>query len=264
MPLIMLDGVDGAGKTTYAKELCAAWDGPSRLIHRSRFEGNPMDEYENSLMDYMPNNGELVVLDRWFLSELVYGTVLRGTSKLHIRDTVHVERFLASRGALNIIMTASTEVILSRLRKRGEDYLPFDKVTQVNKLFISWAKENDWITLRSPTAVTVHETLKAAVAIEQTIALVGAPVSYVGPPQPSHLLVMSDHEVQLAGQPVWHEPTGTLTPTVSVRSKKVGQVLHSQMNHDLWYRLGCPPVLADLPSTADKLFTQGFEFVDVY
>lgn len=264
MPLIMLDGVDGAGKTTFANELRDAWNGPSRILHRSQFTGNPMDEYENSLLDYYPASDELVILDRWFLSELVYGTVLRDRSKLTIRDTVHIDKFLASRGALNIVMTAPTDVLLNRLTARGEDYLPMDKVFQVNKMFVGWAKENDWIVLKAGSSVTPGEVVRAAVAHAKSTTLVGTPVSYVGPAQPSHILVMTDETTTtIAGQPEW-TVANVLRHPIPVRAKRVGQVFLSEFNRDLWNRLSCPPVLADTDETADSLFKAGWELVDVY
>lgn len=268
MPLIMLDGVDGAGKSTFAMELCDAWNGPTTVLHRGQFVGNPMDEYENSLLDYRSDEGRLLILDRWFLSEIVYGTIMRGSSKLSKLDVVHIMKVLASRGAVNVIMTASSEVLTARLEARGEDYLPMDKVQSVNQAFIRWAKEHNWMVIRSganglpETALT--SVLKRAERQDQLIRALTAPESYVGPVKPSHLLVHDEAPGCLAGQPTWIAESNRLVHRTAVRGMNTGQVFLSEMSRSLHACLSYPPILAESSSTAEVLHRMGWELVDVY
>lgn len=145
MPLIMLDGVDGAGKTTYAERLCEAFDGPSKIIHKSQFEGDDsIAEYTYDLTNYDPAGQELVVLDRWHVSEMIYGSLLRGKSKVSATDVYFIQAFLKSLGCLPIIMTAPLPKLLARLEDRGEDYLPLGMVADIDRAYWAWAKAHNW------------------------------------------------------------------------------------------------------------------------
>lgn len=270
MPLIMLDGVDGAGKSTFALDLKDAWDGPAKILHRTQFTGSPVDEYELSLKDYVPGAGQLLILDRWFLSEIIYGHIMRGASKLTAKfDAFHIMKVLNSRGSANIVMTAPQQVLADRLAQRGEDYLPVHKVHDANKAFVCWAQEYNWVVVRSTStglpATAVEYILASAVSKERMAALVSPPPSYVGPLKPSYLLVMEDVAgMHFAGQPVWHEETQKLTHPMSVRGINTGQMFLSELTRHNWTMLGYPPILAQNDYVAELVHRLGWELVDVY
>lgn len=269
MPLIMLDGVDGAGKSTFALKLKDAWDGPAQIIHKTQFTGSPVDEYELSLKHYTPGTGHLLILDRWFLSEIIYGHTMREFSKLAKLDALHIMKLLNSRGSANVIMTAPQEALAYRLALRGEDYLPASKIHEVNKAFVGWAQEYDWTVVRSTLtglpANAVKSILESAISKERLAALVSPPPSYVGPLKPSHLLVMEDvPNMHLAGQPTWHRKSQKLTHPVSVRGINIGQIFLSELTRHNWTMLGSPPILAQNDYVAELVHRLGWELVDVY
>ena len=124
--LIVLEGPDGAGKTTLAKALMAGfyskWSARTfKVEHRGplRLNVDPVDEY--TLPDYDPTDrANLVVCDRWHLSEAVYGPIYRGASRV---DLGFHEKWLDDRGALKLYVTAPLKILTARVSERGDDYI---------------------------------------------------------------------------------------------------------------------------------------------
>ncbi len=112
---IAIEGCDGVGKTTLAKRLARehgfriVHSGPTPLGHDLR------TRYHRILME--PGR---VVLDRCFISELVYGPLFRDGSRLGRADVADLCHDLARRDGVVVYVTASTETLLERLRERGE------------------------------------------------------------------------------------------------------------------------------------------------
>ena len=124
--LIVLEGPDGAGKTTLAKALMAGFyrkwkSGTFKVEHRGPLspDVDPVDEY--TLPDYDPTDKtNLVVCDRWHLSEAVYGQIYRGASRV---DLAFHEKWLDDRGALKLYVTAPLQTLTARVSKRGDNYI---------------------------------------------------------------------------------------------------------------------------------------------
>ena len=96
--LIVLEGPDGAGKSTFADRLTRAFDAgkptrPAKVIHRGVMhpDADPVNEY---LLDERPGGFDLTVVDRWFPSELVYGPHYRGESRLTKSEAVWLDKVL--------------------------------------------------------------------------------------------------------------------------------------------------------------------------
>ena len=69
---------------------------------------------------------------------------MRGDQGLDATDRVYIESFLRSRGALLVHVSMSdTEALIERLRARGEDYLPVEKVSAVMELFSDVVRKSD-------------------------------------------------------------------------------------------------------------------------
>lgn len=87
--LIVLDGPDGAGKTTLAKRLCEKYGG--RYLHLTYRWKSSMFEYHTAALHHALSMSEkqLVIIDRLWMSELVYSTVYRNHS-----DWPHMGRML--------------------------------------------------------------------------------------------------------------------------------------------------------------------------
>jgi thymidylate kinase len=130
--LVIIEGVDGVGKSTLANRLAEA-TGATQL-HASQPKSNALEEYVQPLHDYLPSTVQdaydcrfderHVVCDRWHLGELVYGPIYRGGTIFDGTDSLErVEAFLDAVGAVVVYMTERKDTVMRRWNERGEDFL---------------------------------------------------------------------------------------------------------------------------------------------
>lgn len=116
---VALEGCDGAGKTTLAARLAAAHG--FVVIHSDRTPDDVdlVDRYRS----FLARSGR-VVLDRCFLSELVYGPLYRGRSRIDREETVALVAEVASRHGVFVHVTARATRIHARLVARADGEVP--------------------------------------------------------------------------------------------------------------------------------------------
>ncbi len=130
---IILEGCDGVGKTTLA----------NLLIHRGykslHFNYDPhlsiKEKYQRILSkDY----GDNIVLDRSFISEMVYGPLKRGYSRLSDQDFSELLQLLNKRGGRVVLLDATPETIYNRIQKRGDaddKNMDINQITSIRNLY---------------------------------------------------------------------------------------------------------------------------------
>jgi thymidylate kinase len=111
--LIVLDGCDGAGKTTLAAAL-ANRHGHSTVHAGLSPEGTDLFAKYHAML---ARAGRLV-LDRSFVSELVYGPLDRGHSRLTFEQAAHLATDTAQRGGILVHLTGRADKIAARLLAR--------------------------------------------------------------------------------------------------------------------------------------------------
>lgn len=129
--LIIIEGCDGAGKTTLVQRLVEEIGEACTVEHRGVPQMHPLVEYESALEQYVPGIAPHVLCDRWHWGEAIYGPLYRGRSMLGPAGLRHVDLFLQSRGALQVFIDAPADVLRKRLGQRGEDCLHDDDVDRV-------------------------------------------------------------------------------------------------------------------------------------
>ncbi|MCB1130859.1 MAG: dTMP kinase [Verrucomicrobiae bacterium] len=165
--LIILEGIDGTGKSTQAKRL-GAWfeargrevvlgreptDGPwGRKLRESAATGrlSPEDELEYFLKDRRQHveeviqpaldAGKVVILDRYYFSTMAYQGA-RGFDPAEIRRKN--EEF-APRPDLLVILDLDVETALERIGSRGDTANEFEKresLQRCREIFLSLADE---------------------------------------------------------------------------------------------------------------------------
>lgn len=110
---VVFEGADGVGKTRLATGFAAASKWP--LVH------NPFTPNIDSLFSKYHSTlatCSSVVFDRSFVSELVYGPVVRGVSRLTPTESRTLVALVAQRGGTLIHVVASAEQIHERLLLR--------------------------------------------------------------------------------------------------------------------------------------------------
>jgi broad-specificity NMP kinase len=137
---VVLEGCDGVGKTTLAQQL--ALDFGFTIVHSARTPDGVdlIERYQQILA-----RPERLVLDRSFVSELVYGPLHHGGSRLTHTAAIELATLVAHRDGVLAHLTAPASVIQARLLRRdgpGAAYL-----TEVE--FLTTAYESV-ITLLTP------------------------------------------------------------------------------------------------------------------
>jgi hypothetical protein len=147
--LIILEGVDGAGKSTLAtaivEKIQALFPEDSvEYLHASQIKGTVYEEYAEPLNDYHPGTGRHIVIDRWHVGERIYGPLYRDSSAFDKApgSFAWIELFLASKGARLWNVTQDLEVLQKRLADRGEDFLEERHVDYVRESFIEETKNS--------------------------------------------------------------------------------------------------------------------------
>ena len=121
MPIIILEGIDGSGKTTLAAHLKELSPWPATIEHRGPIKTTPFEELVSPLFEV--GEDELFIADRWHLSELIYGPIYRNESRIDEETLDQIETVLNYLGATRIIVSPDLPEVSKRLKARGEDFL---------------------------------------------------------------------------------------------------------------------------------------------
>ena len=111
--LIVLEGIDGVGKTTLANLLSKTYD--AGIIHATRETPNDWAWF-NELMDLAKDRN--IIMDRSFWGQFVYQEP--DERKLSWEQLHELEHRLYQEGGRIIYVTANTSDILERLKGRAE------------------------------------------------------------------------------------------------------------------------------------------------
>lgn len=202
--LIIIEGPDGAGKSTLAtalrQQLILEGAAPDdvTMLKKGPPTADGFTEYLVPLASYLPGSGKHVICDRWHIGELVYPTIFGRQPVLDEAQFGYIDKFLKSRGAVLVPVNARTDTLLERVRARGSGET-IHEVTAGQKMLNAAVLESHlpgrFETVRTdldtPLADQV-DTILAAAALNEALYsnLAGFPV-YVGSGLPS-LLILGD------------------------------------------------------------------------
>lgn len=197
--LIILDGLDCAGKSTFTARIAEALrrrepDAKVTLLHRGPPDGHALDEYLTPLLDYRPERGEHVVCDRWHLGEWVYPRVLDRPTTLDAAVFAYVELFLQSRGAFQVICTAPSQYLHDCGVARGDPRPELDRIDRTTVEFARVATRTALPTIHmNVTAGATDRQVDQVIGWATDDAMFSAPlndfVTYVGGSRPTRLLL---------------------------------------------------------------------------
>lgn len=134
--IYILEGPDGSGKTTLANKLVEMTGGPYHHFSypRSKEEADQLySTYDRKLamLQYFDNS----VIDRMWISTMVYGEILRGKSEVSTEQAKHLER-LIHRKAMIFYCTGDAETMWQRATRRGESYIKdFETFSKICALY---------------------------------------------------------------------------------------------------------------------------------
>lgn len=117
----ILEGGEGSGKTTLANKLHRMTGYP--IVHRSK--PNTEEEKREMWQQYIQaiDEGDNVILDRCWYSEMVYGLIMRDKSYITYSQMYDLEARLEAKGAIIIYCTGTPEALWQRCQARGEEYI---------------------------------------------------------------------------------------------------------------------------------------------
>jgi thymidylate kinase len=171
--LIVLEGVDGSGKTTLANAIRDRFDG--RVLHRSAPIVHPLVEYTADLAEYQPGSGEVLILDRWHLSEWVYGPQYRGQTPLTWVQFQAIDEFLVSKGAILVYCSGSVSNVVTRLLDRGDplgdDPASLGRDQRRYEQVLAFSTLRPRLEHRSNFPLTIDEIVGTAIQREDEVCL---------------------------------------------------------------------------------------------
>ena len=126
--MIILEGPDNAGKSTLLTDLLAL-DPSLRVLKRQRFKPEMGETIGTSYMEALmpPEDGNRrahanSVVDRFYASECIYGSLYRGGCRMTAREHYLIKIMLISYGAFVVYCNPGKEVILENWTAREQLY----------------------------------------------------------------------------------------------------------------------------------------------
>ena len=116
---VILEGVDGAGKSTLAKRLQAWGFRLERVSHNPGLSTDSLFRFHAGLLEGTP--ASRTCLDRSFMSEEVYGHALRGSSRFEKSEIRRLLSLARDRSALVVYLTADKATCIARRQACKED-----------------------------------------------------------------------------------------------------------------------------------------------
>ena len=159
--MVIVEGIDGVGKTTLVDYIVE--QGLEK--HHFNYDEKNMDLY-NKYMSVLYSSNLNKVLDRSFISEMVYGPVIRGKSKLELEQYKRLLLEYKKNGTSIIYLTAPKEILLQRKQNDLADLEMIQKI--YDKLNLQYNKIMNYSTdfidvLKLDTSINSSEEVQRKV-----------------------------------------------------------------------------------------------------
>ena len=118
---ILVEGPDGAGKTTFAKERAEIMELPYYHFSYPKNEAEAAALFDTYL-EFIQTHKDCIV-DRMFPSTMIYGNILRNEAELSQAQHDRLLMELQTRNATVFYCTGPIGILWKRCQDRGEDYI---------------------------------------------------------------------------------------------------------------------------------------------
>lgn len=136
MPII-IEGPDGAGKSTLAKSLANALD--MNILKMTANGGQSVSKYLQKLAC------DDVIIDRCWVSEQIYSDLFKREPRISNGDAEELTELCRLIGIPIIVLLPPLHVVISRLNERGDEYADIvcPNIVEIYKRYQKWAEEHD-------------------------------------------------------------------------------------------------------------------------
>lgn len=139
MRVFLLEGPDGAGKTTTAKQLADMFGG--QVVHFSQPTTNSAwIEYGRPVMtayNQAQRDGyEALIIDRLHISEYIYGPIFRGRVLGKRVEYRAIEQLLDMFGTTRLYISPGWKTIQRRFQERGDDFVNLHQNLQIHRAYL--------------------------------------------------------------------------------------------------------------------------------
>lgn len=133
MPII-IEGPDGAGKSTLAKSLAGRLD--MNILKMTANGGQSVPEYLQKLAC------DGVVIDRCWVSERIYSDLFGREPRIGDDDAEALTEFCGGAGIPIIVLLPPLHVVIGRLDERGDEYADVvcPNIAEIHKRYREWAE----------------------------------------------------------------------------------------------------------------------------
>lgn len=155
MPII-IEGPDGAGKSTLAKSLADRLD--MNILKMTANGGQSAPEY----MQKLACDG--VIIDRCWVSEQVYSDLFGREPRIGNGDAEALTEFCERVGIPIIVLLPPLHVVIGRLNERGDEYADVvcPNIVEIYRRYREWAEAhgNAIVLEGNDPAIAMEEILK--------------------------------------------------------------------------------------------------------
>ena len=155
MPII-IEGPDGAGKSTLAKSLADRLD--MNILKMTANGGQSVPEYKQKLAC------DGVIIDRCWVSEQIYSDLFGREPRIDSDDAGALTELCGLVGIPIIVLLPPLHVVIGRLNERGDEYADVvcPNIVEIYRRYREWAEEHaNAIVLEDDDPVTaMAEVLK--------------------------------------------------------------------------------------------------------
>lgn len=140
--LVILEGPDGAGKTTLAQSLAEQYGG--LYVHRTYSPTMDIWEHHAEALQIAQARAheQLVIVDRLWPSELIYGRVFRGKGYYGPYNARSMDRVSLRFSAIHVLCIPDDieYIVKTHAEKRAKGLEMFDTVREVAVRYVDWAR----------------------------------------------------------------------------------------------------------------------------
>ncbi len=217
----VLEGSDGAGKTTIANEIHRQLlsEGHNVKLTHLGPPASPDTVLEENIgapySEYLPGTGHDMVSDRWSWGNPVYGPIYRpdtdknGYGDLGLGGLRYTELFGLSRGVLMVLVDVEPDIARERLGSRGDDYIDLKDLERIHAGYTKQLSESALTASVIPSRkvemsdvpLVATELITRARTMESSAEHLALWPGYIGPVRPKHLaLANRDVVIEFLGQ----------------------------------------------------------------